>query len=404
MDNSTQMDRILDGMLNFNAETRGILDSVKTKIDKFLNQHYHINENPIVLKTLEQEYEDILATNEEYQNFSAIGYRATLQNGDTVMVTGNSGQFFLNGEPMIANYTYTGDGCEIISVWVFESSHGAPELNDTPTFDIQELNIKTVVNIPVVSNGYKNYATTIKTINFSTNGIATKKLVSNGSKTFNQTVAPATIQEVESDCTVFDNSTTSALYGKTNLIKATFPSLTTITNTVGGRFGFLNGCTNKALIIDFPNLISVYGANDNAVNAPFYKVYSVTLPKTVTYVGKQVFNDTSVIILNCNKAQFVPEWNWCVTTPTVNFQMCEDWQTSINITVAAKNHTIDWFAPRIDEKTGQLKTPITLLDKLHDFSGTEEIKSIVVPSNIFILLTDEEVKAFNDKGWEITGG
>ena len=38
MSNSTQMDRVLDGMLNFNAETKETLDSIKKTIDKVFDE------------------------------------------------------------------------------------------------------------------------------------------------------------------------------------------------------------------------------------------------------------------------------------------------------------------------------------------------------------------------------
>lgn len=397
MDNSTQMDRILNGMLNFNAETKEILDSVKNKMDEFLNKYYHINENPIVLKTLEQEYEDILKTNEEYQSFSAVGYRATLQNGDTVMVTGNSGHFFLNGEPMIADYTYTGDGCEIVSVWVFENKYEL-KLNDTPTFIITELNVRNLMSTPEISDGYTLYTTTLKTYNFDIKGLTTKKLVSNGAETFIQSVAymPTYIEEIQSDCVTFPGASwKSPLDGKTYLKKAIFPNLTTINsgNSSGGTT-FLSGCSNAELEISFPNLktINNHTANTKTVGA-FGNVKNVILPPSVTYVGAYNFSNNQTVILNCNRANF--NTNWCYSTsnalPPTNFQMCEDWQASINIAIAAKNHTIDWFIDLFENKLAEV-TP-----------GSREISIPVAIYDTFCDMEESALDVAEAKGW-IVGG
>ena len=64
MSNSTQMDRVLDGMLNFNAETKETLDSIKETIDKVFDKHYQANHTPYAVMKFEDEahyWEEALA-------------------------------------------------------------------------------------------------------------------------------------------------------------------------------------------------------------------------------------------------------------------------------------------------------------------------------------------------------
>ena len=70
--------------------------------------------------------------------------------------------------------------------------------------------------------------------------------------------------------------------------------------------------------------------------------------------------------------------------------MAKDWQASINIAIAAQNHTKDWF---IDLFTNYL----------HDFSGTSTTKELTIPVGIFNELSDEEIDIAENKGWTVGG-
>lgn len=378
--------------------------------NKFMQAQYEqvkVNHTPMAMKSLEQEYEELTADEggKESAYVSAVGFTAVLKVGDTIRTGApNSGCFYINGERLTHDYTYNGDGYEVVNVWCFEGKPEAgnplivpPQLNDTPTFNITELDVRNIAQTPVVGDSYKNYALTLKAYNFEISGLATRKLISNGTETFNQTETAATLEEVESDCTVFSNKNTSPLYQKTNLKKAIFPSLVEITQAPAGRYSFLNGCTNKDLFISFPNLCKIAGAEKSELNIPFLGVKAITLPNSVRLVGNKVFYQNSTITLNCNRATFAS--NWCCTSPAENFTMCEDWQADINIAVAAKNHTKDWF---IDLFT----------NKLHDFSEVYdtgdggsyfELREITIPLAIFNSLTEVELAIAEDKNWTVGG-
>ena len=161
------------------------------------NEVYH---TPMNMKSLEQEYEYLTTEDNNLAYVSAIGYTAILKNGDIIKVTEpNKGTFYINDSVVTNDYTYTGDGYEIVNVWVFENND-APELNDAPTFNISELDVRNIAQTPVVGDSYKNYALTLKAYNFVISGLATRKLVSNGTDAFNQSSVAPSVEEAESDC------------------------------------------------------------------------------------------------------------------------------------------------------------------------------------------------------------
>lgn len=374
--------------------------------NKFMQAQYEqvkVNHTPMAMKSLEQEYEELTADEggKESAYVSAVGFTAVLKSGDTIRTGApNSGCFYINGERLTHDYTYNGDGYEVVNVWCFEGKPEAdnplivpPQLNDTPTFNITELDVRNIAQTPVVGDSYKNYALTLKAYNFEISGLATRKLVSNGTETFNQPISSNCIEEIESDCITSVNSI-RGMTRKSTLKKAIFPNLTTISGA--GAQSFLCECDNKDLIIYMPNL-RVINDCTYGQHAPFYKVVNVILPKTVQYVGKITLANNQTITLNCNKAKFNSDW--CYGAPSVNFTMCDDWQASINIAVAAKNHTKDWF---ID----------LFRNKLYDHSITTDTGDggmivsageITIPLAIFNALTDDELAIAENKNWTVGG-
>ena len=335
------------------------------------------------MKSLEQEYEYLTTENNNLIYVSAIGYTAILKNGDTIKVTEpNKGTFYINGAEVTNDYTYTGDGYEVVNVWVFENND-APELNDAPTFNISELDIRNIATTPVISDGYKNYAISIKNYNFGAKGVGTRKGVFNGSEVF-QGKFSVPIEEVESDCnTIKLNGDIGEV--KPHLKKVIMPELTTIDGNTGN---FLHNATNPELTYYIPNLRVIKGVS-SANLCPFYSVANVVIPEKVTSITSSICHTNKTITLKCNKAVSISS-NWCYNTPTVNFTMCDDWQASINIAVAAKNHIKDWFIDLFQ-------------NKLHDFSSTEETREICIPLAIFEAMTEDELALAKNKNWTVTG-
>ena len=135
---------------------------------------------------------------------------------------------------------------------MFENND-APELNDAPTFNISELDVRNIAQTPVVGDSYKNYALTLKAYNFEISGLATRKLVSNGTDAFNQSSVASTVEEAESDCVTINSS---ALANNTNLKSVSLPNLEII---VGKQNGFLFNCSNPELKMYFPKLKVING-------------------------------------------------------------------------------------------------------------------------------------------------
>lgn len=133
-----------------------------------------------------------------------------------------------------------------------------------------------------------------------------------------------------------------------------------------------------------PKLTSVNGSGNNH---PYQGVKNVIIPNSVRVVGTHVCAQNDTITLNCNRATI--NSSWCTSAPKVNFTMCDDWQASINIAVAAKNHTIDWF---IDLFT----------NKLADMTG-QDAPQINIPLAIFEALSPEQLAIARNKNWTVTG-
>lgn len=347
---------------------------------------YKVNHSPMNIKSLEQEYNELIEKDSALASVSAIGYNAILENGDKIVVNEpNKGDFYIDGELVTNDYTFTGEGYEVVNVWVFESNSDdlsfPPSITDTHNFTIKELDVRNIAKTPVVGDSYKNYAQNIKAYNFLVEGVANRKLVSNGVETFNQKKLSSTIEEVESDCTTLDN-TVGGMNGQVRLKKAIFPNLETIKGTP------IANCTNNALVFYYPKLKTIIGGESSNV-ATFLYVPNVVLPPSVQIIRSGLFRHNQTITLNCNKAQSISS-NWCFSAPTVNFIMCSDWQASINIAVAAKNHTKDWFIDLFQ-------------NKLHDFSGEGITREITIPLAIFNDLTAEERAIVENKNW-ILGG
>ncbi len=245
----------------------GYLEFIKW-YNKFMQAQYEqvrVNHTPMAMKSLEQEYEELTADDggKESAYVSAVGFTAVLKSGDTIRISApNSGCFYINGERLSHDYTFTGDGYEVVNVWCFEGHIEAgnplvvpPTLNDTPTFNITELDVRNIAQTPVVGDNYKNYALTIRTYNFVISGLSTRKLISNGTETFNQGTANNYIEEVESDCTILANS----FHTKSKLKKINLPNLTTIDGD--NVNGFFYKANNPDLICYFPKLRIIKGYN-----------------------------------------------------------------------------------------------------------------------------------------------
>ena len=133
MSNSTQMDRVLDGMLNFNAETKETLDSIKETIDKVFDKHYQAKHTPYAVMSFEDEahyWEEQLAeviNRVEYSDYDVLEPKGVemLQRRSYVIVRGNlkSGntihfdntkfnQLYINGQRYTGDYVFNGETSE----------------------------------------------------------------------------------------------------------------------------------------------------------------------------------------------------------------------------------------------------------------------------------------------------
>lgn len=379
-----------------------------------------VNHTPMAMKSLEQEYEEIAndLSGQESTSTSAVGFTAILKNGDTIRITEpNGGNFYVNGKRLTNNYTFTGEGCEVVNVWVFDGRYGnqssgrptdnligPPILNDTPTFAITELVVRWLSQIPVIGDVYKNYATILETHKIDTiMGSHIKKFRFTGLKDLTVPALSNSIREFESDCTNFPK--TDAFLNKSGLKKIVFPELkATAPVTLQSQKYGLAGCTNDDLSIEFPKLTSI-GSNEHdkpSKNNTFFDgVKNIVLPQSVQYIGRYAFSNNQSVVLNCVNAHIDP--NWCMTAiPALS--LVSPWYPSINVAIATKGYNKDWFINCFTNILGYHEGEVDMGDggMLLDFG------EIVIPQeSLDELRASEEgqaaIQAALDKNWSVEG-
>lgn len=350
---------------------------------------YSIPHTPMTAKTLEQEYEDIVASDEQYGFVSAVGYRAMLKSGDTVKVSGNAGDFFLNGERLTKDYTYSGEGVELVSVWVFETVSqmiiAPPYLNDTPTFSPYEIIVKNKNQTPTINENYYLYAVNIVTdgYRFSVNPLSCKTMVSNGESDFLQLLSSA-LYVLTSDCNKITGFTLSS---RSKLKYLNFPECREI-NINGAGLSDLKSATDWT----FGKLGRI--VNQGGSSILFNNTHTVYIPSTVREVVGRLCSGNTNIRLECNNAVSISS-NWCVAAPT-NFSMSKNWNVSVNIAVAAKNWGKDKFIDLFENYLVDLSV-------MGDDGTFLTEKEITIPKAIYDILTEEEFAIAENKNW-IVGG
>ena len=348
---------------------------------------------PLTTKTLEQEYDDILASDERYVGVSAVGYRAILQNGDTVKVAGNSGRFFLNGERLTKDYTYDGEGCEMVSVWVFEGVGDnivlPPTLNDASTFSPYEINIKNIGQTPTINEAYYLYASKITTYNFtfavSPKGCAI--FATNGTNSFSS-ILPLTVKEIYSDCELFNTRAFNDFGCSKHITKISLPECRTIRfyGTMIAELGLIDEWI-------FGKLETIEALNPTV--GVFTKCKLIHIPNTVKTIKGVACYQCTDVRLECNRANYI-DTIWCGSVAPTYFSMAKDWRASVNIAVAAKNWAKDRFVDLFTNYLADLsyKEGDTLI---------EAERELTIPQAIYDILTDEEFAIAENKGWIIGG-
>jgi hypothetical protein len=357
------------------------------QLDQFKRTH-----TPVIVDSLEREYAKIVTEYPDYLFSSAVGYRAFLKKDDLIGVTSvyNNGEVFINGKRVTKNYSYNGDGVELVSVWVFESGvydksvpAKQPILGATPSYYPFEISIKNYGQVPEVAQSYYLYAEKISTYGFDleVQPRGCRVLIANGINNFTQKV-PLTIQEVYSSCDIF---TTLSLNNNIYVKKVSLPECKELGSSTSGIFTKCTNITNW----EFGKLTKIVGGtNSSAVT--FSGVNTVLIPNTVKTIEGWICSGNKTIRLECNNATSIKP-QWCQTKPT-NFSMAKDWDATVDIATAASGWNKEQFRDLFENY---------LVDNSNGGDPTV-LRTITVPAAIFETLTDEGIIdiALN-KGWMI---
>lgn len=338
-----------------------------------------------------------------YFYLTSDGYKANLDpawnpnrsyysySGDVVRTQGNT--MFIDAEKS-EDYTFRGlnsdNGIELVKAWYFGDG-AAVSLQESVTFDMIELSIKTKNTIPDINANNLNSQTVVTDSAYS--GIVASNIIKT-IKFTNNTVGtiPTVTQNVMSNITTLNNN---VLGGKTNLQSATLPELTTIAANAGGKnkAGFAD-CSKLSQIV-FPKLLTIGDGRD--WQAIFNNVVNVELPKSVKTIGNYCVGGNKTVVLNCNEADTISDL-WCLSAPSVSFSLCSDWEATINIAKAARDWSPGKFGiPPIGHET-DLYYLINLLKTVEYVPTAHTIK---IPQ---AYVTDDLIDAYLEKGWDLVAG
>lgn len=366
------------------------LTSVLSSLDTLANRVYGYTHTAVVTDDLEKDYQDIITSNPDLANVSAVGLLAILSDGDTVTTQGN--RMFINGAEEQSDYSFSGEnsqnGIEFVKIWYFQNDGSYINLSQKFTFDSVFMHIKNKNTITIDSDNLN--VQTVKSLGF--NGIIYTAVIKsieyeNANTDF---VIPSLTKTLKSNMNVLP---LNILANKIQLQNVILPELLSIEGGVAGQNkpGFY-GCTNLTKIT-FPKL-QMIGSGKNFAQT-FQNVPIVELPASVESVGEYCFGGNRSIILNCNKAVFKDLW--CYSTPTESFEMCTYWENSIRISVAANNWDPERFSVPAAINLNDTYYLYNLL-KRYDYVPTEH--TIKIPTRY---VTDELIDAYVGIGWDLLG-
>ena len=346
------------------------------------NRVYGYSHEALATETLDAVYDGIVEENPELAELSAVGFTALLNDGDVIPTQDNI--MFINGEQEENDYAFSGEnsegGTEFVSVWYFENDGALTA--DRVNANVVEISVKANQTPITFSSDFFDYADSVTAnINLTAAPVAVKKQKNITGGSFEDAVS-ATVREYENFCTQFDVN--SQLSNRAALKKVSFPNLIEIKANTSNDRSFLCECSNCEEI-SFPELKKIGGAGYKTSTLPFLNVPYITVPETVKEIGQHSFGGNKTIVLLSNEATSIHD-DWCYTAPTEQFSMCADWNTSINIAIAAarwiKEQFIDLFQ-----------------NKLRDMD--DDVCEIKIPTVIYDSLTDEEFALAEDKGWTV---
>ena len=364
-----------------------------SNLNALANRVYSYTHSAVVTDDLEKDYQDIITANPDLANVSAVGLLAILSDGGTVTAQGN--RMFINGTEEQTDYSFSGEnsqnGIEFIKVWFFENNGSLSPKK--PDGIVTKIISKTKSATPDLSNDFFDYVNEIAYDTIPAKAPIAVEKQHNLSTVSGSDFVSAAVKEYSCNAANL-SSVYTALINNTSVKKVSFPFLTKI-DTPPNYFNsarFFSGCTNLE-DFDFPSLSRIENTLI-AATCPFYGVKSLTLPESVSYVGKWTINAAGKVHLKCKDAEFNNDWFY--QNPPSRFTMCSDWGASINISKIAVNAWM--LSDYIDLMT----------NKLRDMTATEETRTLTIPSAMLTSLQADTdglaaIEAATDKGWTIGG-
>lgn len=436
------------------------LTKALSSLDKLANRVYGYTYSAVVTDNLEKDYQDIITANTDLANISAVGLLAILKpgtytlvptqpadwtenydkyfylfdgtylfnmdsewdatkeyysySGDVVRTQGNL--LYINGKSS-DGYTFRGvnseNGIELVKIWYFEKNNDPITLQGDCPFNTSVLLYKVKTHNPDLSDSYKSAQTVISDGDYNVTGNCIKNLIfKNNTKSNNV----ANTMNFYSEQEVFN---VSGMISGTSLKTVSFPYLDTIQHPIYNSIMF----NNISAKLEFPNLKNIFGGNSNlhivfgASGNP--SPFNLIIPESVEKIEKVIcVGGFGLLRLDCKDAKSISD-DWCYDDQP-NFQMCNDWGASINISVAAGRWSPQNFIDLLSNKDRLRNVGFDIADNNGDAdydsatgkyianlerTGTYQTKKyITIPQNKLSSLDSETLDIAFQKGWKVQGG
>lgn len=379
--------RTLDtsGNTYYSADLYDEVIGLNNRIDRILAGNIPSTEQ-LIQKTIEEARNNEIAENPTLANRTCIGIKALLSKNDTVHVDNNI--MYINGVLRDIDYTYSGNNQEYVTILYFSNGSNLI-LSDNPTYNIMRCEIWQIDVVPNINQSYFAYSNTLKLDGyFSPNCYGVRKLYIKNILELCPSVSDFTgVEYLYSEAKRSTNGNAFFVSKKTVLKYIDLPELTQIGGTVPFS-GLPAGCE-----LNIPKVETIAGYSANT-NATFNALDSLVLPETVTSITGRICLANKSVTLNCKHATI--DDNWYASSAPTTLNLCEDWQTSINLAVAGTQQNADWYKDLLENKLATVSTS----------------KYIKVPSAMFNTLntTPCTVEGFSgtwiqyatSKGWNVT--
>lgn len=380
-------EHLYDDTASYNVYGYDELMALNNKIDRILNPQ---DLEEIAVYDLQSYVTSIIEKDTTLQDKSYFAFTCELKKNDKIIYdSSKNGKIFVNGKELTSTHINVKNKNEIFRMVVFANDN-VLDLSEEPDYILlgdvllNQKNQSISLNLKY-QKGINKLVCYGTSSSLSTNGrYNILEHYTNG--TYDLPNIPSNLDEVISDVEEIPGGNSYFVGLNANKIVCTNLKKINCDNK-STQNGFAE---SKAKIISFPKLQRIEGRTSTVGSSgSFLNVNAdITIPESCMYIGNYLFNSTNArITMNCKYANIENLWIYATNTQQ-KIILCEDWQTSINVSKLSVSTTpASWYQDVI-------KT------KLADRTGQDAL-IFTVPTAIFTTLNAElcDVEGHTDKTW-----